>query len=192
MTTASGSKFAPQSVMRHPSVCRLLVLAVLISVSMPSRAAEEGVTVGVRAGVMATDNNEDFTQYEVFLHYGLPWRWRWDSGWALATRLHASLGVLDADSGEGLIATLGPGVVLSKAGSPWGLDVAFAVAGLGKDEFAEENLGGQLQFVSSLGLGYRFDRRLSLGYRFLHMSNANLEEPNPGLDMHVLELGVRF
>lgn len=49
----------------------------------------------------------------------------------------------------------------------------------------------QFQFGSILGLGIQTDR-FEIGYRYLHISNANIELPNPGTDFHNLHLGLKF
>lgn len=49
----------------------------------------------------------------------------------------------------------------------------------------------QFQFASMLGLGVQ-SRHFELGYRYLHISNANIEVPNPGTDFHNIHLGYKF
>jgi lipid A 3-O-deacylase len=43
-----------------------------------------------------------------------------------------------------------------------------------------------VHFTSHLAVNYRFRRGPQIGYQFQHKSNAGLEDPNPGLDMHML------
>lgn len=64
----------------------------------------------------------------------------------------------------------------------WG--VALYEAGDGK------NLGGSLQFRSSLAVDYRLTRRTRVGVTFYHLSNAGLEEINPGSNSVVATLGI--
>lgn len=47
------------------------------------------------------------------------------------------------------------------------------------------------QFGSVFGLGIT-TKRFEIGYRYLHISNANIELPNPGTDFHSLHLGYKF
>ncbi len=49
----------------------------------------------------------------------------------------------------------------------------------------------QLQFGSILGFGIKH-RNFEISYRYLHISNANIELPNPGTDFHNLHIGYRF
>jgi lipid A 3-O-deacylase len=53
-----------------------------------------------------------------------------------------------------------------------------AVGGYAKGE--GKDLGGVLQFRSSITLAYEFQGGIRLGAQFAHTSNAGLEEPNPG------------
>ncbi|WP_175546957.1 acyloxyacyl hydrolase [Modicisalibacter ilicicola] len=166
----------------------LLMLAVAGLLASGPIDAQDRTTIGIRAGTLATDRQADFTQYEAFLAHDLPWRWRLGTDWVLGTRLNASLGVLRSGDEESLIGTIGPGLTLHRAGSPWIFDAGTSLAGLDKDVFRKKDIGGQFQFSSSIALNYRFES-VSLGYRFMHLSNGGLSDPNPGLDMHMLELG---
>lgn len=49
----------------------------------------------------------------------------------------------------------------------------------------------QFQFGSILGLGFA-TKHYEFGYRYLHISNANIELPNPGTDFHNLHFGYKF
>ncbi len=51
-----------------------------------------------------------------------------------------------------------------------------------------EDLGGILQFRSSLGLGYEFDNGATLSVQYDHRSNADLNDYNPGLET----LSIRY
>ena len=159
---------------------------------------EESFTLGFRGGFNATDRNVDFEQYEAFVHYKLPWTWRWSTGWGLDTRLDASAGALEGGDDTGFIGTIGPAVVLSRS-TFWSLEIGVGFTYLSEDEFgrpeiegAGENFGGEFQFSSHVGINYLFSNRWDLGYRFQHMSNADIEDPNPGLEMHLFQLGYRY
>lgn len=49
----------------------------------------------------------------------------------------------------------------------------------------------QFQFGSILGLGIK-NKNFEVGYRYLHISNANIELPNPGTDIHGVHLAYKF
>lgn len=55
----------------------------------------------------------------------------------------------------------------------------------------DENKSTQFQFGSILGFGFA-GKTFEAGYRYLHISNANIEIPNPGTDFHSLHLAYKF
>jgi hypothetical protein len=54
-----------------------------------------------------------------------------------------------------------------------------------------ENKSTQFQFGSILGLGVKRDA-IEVSYRYLHISNAGIEMPNPGTDIHNIHIGYHF
>ena len=53
-----------------------------------------------------------------------------------------------------------------------------------------KDLGGPFEFISGLGLSYEFVDRSRLGLRYLHISNADLYDTNPGADILLLNYGI--
>lgn len=73
----------------------------------------------------------------------------------------------------------------------------FAEAGLGVAAFSRDHLGRKnfsthYQFTEQVGLGVRFVEHWSLAWRYAHYSNADIETPNDGIDLHQLSLGFSF
>lgn len=185
--------------MRYKAICFMVLFSLSAIISNPSRAqgldVGEGVSLlklGVRGGFSATDKDEDFEQYEAFVTYGLPWKWQWPTGWRLGTRLDASLGALKDGGETGVIGRIGPGLALSRAGIPLELVIGVGFVGLSKDKFGDEDFGTQFQFSSYIGANYQFGWNLEAGYKFQHMSNVGIDESNPGLTLHLFQLGYRF
>lgn len=56
----------------------------------------------------------------------------------------------------------------------------------------DNELGDDLEFRSSLALGYRFQSGWALSVAATHMSNAGLGDRNPGVTMATLRLGRSF
>ena len=54
-----------------------------------------------------------------------------------------------------------------------------------------ENKSTQFQFGSIFGLGIKRDA-FEISYRYLHISNAGIEMPNPGTDIHNIHVGYHF
>ena len=59
---------------------------------------------------------------------------------------------------------------------------------------ASRDMGSHIQFGSHLGLGLVFgDKgRFDLGYRYQHVSNADLESPNPGINFQQVRFAYLF
>jgi hypothetical protein len=171
-----------------------LILFLLSSLSPQAVIADETdwIAVGSRAGLSATDRNEDFEQYEVFATHGLPWSWGLTPGWFVGTRINLSAGALRGGGETGFIGSLGPSIVLSMVEGLIFLDGGISAALLSRHRFDRENFGGPIQFVSHVGIGYKLGSDLGVGYRFQHMSNASIYKRNPGLELHVLELSYFF
>lgn len=82
----------------------------------------------------------------------------------------------------------GPTVRLASGTRGWFLGIGIGPTVIGGSEFRDSRqLGGSLFFTSHLDLGWRFGR-VTLALHFQHTSNANLNHPNPGVNM----LGVAF
>lgn len=74
------------------------------------------------------------------------------------------------------------------------LDLGVGIQWLSDTRFGGKNISTSIQFSPRVGVGLEFgpQRRFELGYRLLHVSNASIATPNPGLDFHVLRLAYRF
>lgn len=182
--------------MRHglksiPIGAGLLLLLMLSAATLAS--AETLISdIGVRGGGSDGKNSEDFSFIEIFARGMLPWSWSPSDRWRLDSYLEAGLGALDDGGKTGLVASIGPLAVLSRADSRWQLELGVKPTWLSKDRFGRDDLGGHFHFTSHIGMNYRFSPRLRLGYRFQHTSNANITDTNPGLDVHLLMVDWRF
>ena len=73
----------------------------------------------------------------------------------------------------------------------------YAEAGLGISLFSNDVLGNKefsthFQFSQHLGLGVEFGDRGFAGWQYSHYSNADIDLPNSGIDLHQLVVGMRF
>ena len=178
--------------MRFKTIWMVLLVLSIFS-PQTSRADEtDWIAVGFRAGLSATDGNEDFEQYEVFASHGLPWSWQLTQGWFVSTRINLSAGALRGGGTTGFIGSVGPSVALSMVNGLILLDGGISAALLSKHKFGRENFGGPIQFVSHVGISFKLGANLGVGYRFQHMSNASIYNRNPGLELHMLELSYFF
>ena len=149
-------------------------------------------SVGLRAGVDDNRGDEDYKQYEGFTTWQLPWSWQWKSGWALNTYLEANAGLLRAAGESAFVGSIGPGLYISGLKDKLDISMGINPTILSSHKFGDENLGGPINFTSHIGLNLNFARHFTIGYRLQHMSNGVLYEHNPGLNMHMIEMGYRF
>jgi hypothetical protein len=153
-------------------------------------------SVGIRAGVDLTDSHAsgkgDFRKYELFANYLLPWNWRAPSSCELRTRVDVGAGMLARHGELGFIGSLGPSLALELFSGRVELDGGVAASGLSKHDFPGRDLGGPFLFNLHAGLGTFISRDIGLGYHYEHLSNADLYNRNPGLNLHMVELKFRF
>lgn len=60
-----------------------------------------------------------------------------------------------------------------------------------ESELGGEDFGGPVQFSSHIGAAVNL-YHVVLSYRYQHISNASLYNSNPGLNFHLIALGLRF
>jgi lipid A 3-O-deacylase len=149
-------------------------------------------SIGLRGGINDNRNDEDFEQYEAFTTWKLPWLWQWDTGWTLGTYLEANAGVLNGGGTSAFVGSIGPGLYISGFKEMVEISMGINPTVISKHEFGDEDLGGPIQFTSHIGLNFIFKHHYSIGYRLQHMSNGVLYEHNPGVNMHMIEVGYRF
>lgn len=73
----------------------------------------------------------------------------------------------------------------------------YGEVGLGLSLFSNDQLGTKtfsthFQFSQHLGLGIDFAGSGFAGYQYSHYSNADIDEPNHGVDLHQAVAGLRF
>jgi lipid A 3-O-deacylase len=75
--------------------------------------------------------------------------------------------------------------------SPWYAEVGVGVHLLSQVHIKDYTKSTQFQFGDQFGMGWE-NQQFRLGYKYMHVSNANIEIPNPSTDFHFVELGYRF
>jgi hypothetical protein len=177
----------------RPMVTRLLIFSTLIIfTALPGLAGDENWnTVGLRAGVGDSKNDESFSQYEVYLTFSLPWKWESDSKWMIGSFIGANAGAIICEN-NAFVGSIGPGVYIMPPAKRFVLSAGIYPTYIGRSRFGTENFGESFQFTSAVGINYNFFQHMTIGYRFQHMSNAGLSDENPGLNNHMIEMGYRF
>lgn len=155
-------------------------------------AAIEKFAVGARVGWSDQRNEEYFRKYEAFFNWYLPWAWRPESGWILASRLDFTGAAVRGAGTVGFLGSVGPSLAVRKTGWPIMVELGVSPAFLSEDIYGNEDLSGHFQFLSHGGILLLPLPYLGIGYQFQHMSNADIQQPNPGLNTHSLEINFRF
>ena len=148
--------------------------------------------LGLRGGISDHRNDEDFQQYEVFGKWNLPWAWALGSDWTLVTYLDANAGLLSGGGDTGFVGSIGPGLYFNGLEDKIRIYLGVNPTVISEHEYGEEDLGGPFQFTSHIGIDFRFSRHFAIGYRLQHMSNLVFYEENPGLNLHMIEVGYKF
>jgi hypothetical protein len=146
--------------------------------------------VGLRIG--SEFGSKHFRSYEAFLSVETPYQWTMRDAWIWRLDVEAALGVLERRSSRGIIANVGPVVAFEPLEGRWGLRVGFAPTLISRDKYAAVDLGGNIQFSSSVSAYWRFNENCCVLYRYQHTSNGGLRPSNPGLDLHSLGVAYRF
>jgi len=148
------------------------VAAVLGAVLPMARAlAEEGPELAVSAGaydIAKTKSTE----------VGLEYRFR-SRAWELVPAVGA------AATGDGAFWVYGGLRRPFRVGGAWRLTPGFAVS-LYEAGSTGKDLGGLVEFRTSLELSHRFSRGSSLGLTVYHLSHASIYEDNPGSNSVIL------
>ncbi len=148
--------------------------------------------VGIRAGISDNRNDNNFYQYEVFAILNLPWSWELGTGWSLTPYVEANAGLIRASGTSGFVGSAGPGIYFTGFNATTRIFMGVNPTIISKHQFGSDDLGGAVQFTSHIGIDFHVTRHWAFGYRLQHMSNAGLYSPNPGVNIHMLEVGYRF
>lgn len=102
------------------------------------------------------------------------------------------LGAISGGGNLGIIASIGPGIGFGIGKNKIHLDIGSAVTFLSIHKFGIENFGGNFQFKSYIRISFNLFKDFNLGYRFQHMSNAEIFDDNPGLNLNMIKLGYSY
>lgn len=172
----------------------MILVFVLIGFAPRPLCGDEIVwrSIGLRGGVDDNRNDEDYKQYEGFASWSLPWIWHPSLNWTIGTYLEANAGILRGGGESGFVGSIGPGIFFTGFNNKLDISMGINPTIISKHKFGDENLGGPVEFTSHIGLNLNFARHFTIGYRLQHMSNCVIYEHNPGLNIHMIEVGYRF
>jgi lipid A 3-O-deacylase len=149
-------------------------------------------SAGVRFGLPANNTAHGLEQAEIFSNYDLPWLWPLGGGFEVQSRLDTTAGWIGGHSENAFVGTLGPSLVLRRHHLPLDLDFGSSATLLSVHQWGSVDVGSRFQFTTHAGLDWDITPHVRVGYRFIHMSNAGIAHPNPGLNMHMVGLSVLF
>lgn len=168
----------------------LILLASACGTAWAQEASLE--SVGTRFGASPTSNAHDFHEVDAFLNVNLPWRWDLGKDWFVQTRFDFSAGWLGWTEADTAVITMGPSFLFRRESVPLSFEGGSGPTILSRYDLISKNFGEPLQFTSFAGFNLDFGKHIRVGYRFQHMSNAGINEHNPGLNLHMLKLSYLF
>ena len=185
------------------TITRLLLIPLLLSAQLPAMASSPANWVDAISFTLGNDENSNQTDvYRIGLQNKWERSWFEGGAWYVSGYWDAELAYLESDIGrhdELWDISLTPILRLQRDADLSSGVTPYAEAGIGAHLFSDTRLGNRIfstafQFGSLIGVGLGFGVRgqYELSYRFQHTSNADIEEPNDGLDLHLLRLGYNF
>lgn len=169
----------------------LLAAALTVAVSATAMCQPRAAALGIRIGVSGETRAGNFTGYDVVGSRRLPWRWGDRAAWSLETNVEGTAGILIGGGQTGFVGSAGPSLTIRRGGVPLYVDGGTAAALISERRFGSKNFGTYIQFISHISLLLQLGP-VSTGYRLQHMSNASIDEDNPGVNLHMLEVRYRF
>ena len=172
----------------------LLALPLALMLAMPPAYAVDGFSVELGRG----DNSTDLARVNA--------KWDWDRKWFEAGNWHlagyweATLGHWRGDgAGARNLWEIGftPVFRLQPNGRKTGmyLEGGVGVHLLSGGRINDSRVfGSKFNFGSHLGFGATFGDhgQYDLGYRIQHVSNADIKQPNDGIDFHLVHFGYHY
>ena len=182
---------------------RILLLPVLLM--MHSTIMAKGLGHWVDAASLSIGKDGDPDKTNVYrIGFQNKWERSWFNGgaWFLSGYWDAELGQVESDTSPGndLIDISVTPVFRYQRDADLSSGVTpYAEAGIGAHLLSETHIGNNslstaFQFSPMIGIGVGFGERgkYELSYRFQQFTNANIKEPNDGLELHLLRLGYNF
>jgi lipid A 3-O-deacylase PagL len=184
-----------------PLLAFLLILWLSVAISTSSLADDITLlSIGPRMGfsadtpLLGKEQKYVFYLVDVAAIFNLPWSWQLgQSPWNLETRLLTSAGVLTGASEKALMMTLVPELALTGWKGLVTFDAGAGAGLLSNYHFGNQNFGGPVQIVATVGVRISPFAHAYGGFHVQHFSDAGLYGSSSlGVDMYLVELGYRF
>ena len=190
------------SLFLHNRLFRLIgILALATLIYAPSFAGDISlVSIGPRIGfsektpLLGKQQKYFFHMTDVAAVFRLPWSWPLGgNSWSLETRLITSAGLLQATGDSGLIMTIVPDLTLSGWDGLVNFDAGAGAGFFSNYKFGEQDFGGPVQIVATIGVRVNPFAHAYAGFRLQHFSDAGLYGSSSlGVDLYIVEAGYRF
>lgn len=140
---------------------------------------------GFRIG-FDSESNVSLNSYELYGTIDSPWSWELNDTITADLNFEAALGALTGEGETAGYIRIAPALEISFGDFPVSLVMSSGPSLYSEDTFDQYDMGGNFHFTSSIGLEWKMCENWALNYRLQHTSNADINEPNPGLDMHTI------
>ncbi len=174
-------------------VNRLLILSVIVGLTACGKGygQDSENRLGLAAGYSWKDR-EDFSHYELYVQHPVTGHSLWRTRWSGDVGLHGAIAVLDGGAGTGALFTTGPDFSLTSPARKLRLAGGIGLTLLTRIDYRKQDFGGNPQFSSYIGLGYRLPWNLEIAYRLQHISNAGLYRANSGINVSLFQVNWLF
>ncbi len=159
-----------------------LIFASTLTILPVSSAQADSFVVGLGADNVSTDRGSESVALQLEYHFDPIRSYDWG---------HFNVaGIAETDDDGDIFA--GVGLALTwNLNDNWFVESGLA-AGYYDGSSSSYDLGGNVQFRTLIGLGYRINDRSTLSLAATHLSNAGIEDVNPGRNAIFLRYGRSF
>lgn len=134
----------------------LVIVTLIVFTVLPGNASDgKWNTVGLRVGVGDSINHESFSQYEAYVTFSLPWKWKSDHDWIIGSFIGVNVGVVTC-KGTGFIGSVGPAVYILIPAESVALSAGIYPTYIGQSIFGNEDFGDTFQYTSAVGVNLNF------------------------------------
>ena len=189
--------------MKHLALLAGLTVVSCVSfVAPPPVAAFDLAPTAITVEGGLTEDRVDAERYGANLRWDLPGQWFQVGDWHVVSLVEFGINVWDGakgSTGKDSLVDFGLTPVVRYQMDPKRGFAPFVEGGVGlhlhsQNGLNDKNFDIPFAFGSHVGLGARFGAEgvYELMYRYQHQSNAGLGDSNPGINFHVLSVGMHF
>jgi hypothetical protein len=167
-------------------------IALVLSLTIAPCHAMSGAGIEIGTGDDSTERVGVTARWDWKKHWSISQNWIASGFWEAGISRWNSGGVNSNDLWD---ISITPVFRLRSGISPFYLEGAIGAHFLSKTRINNGRaLGSSFQFGDHVGFGRNFGDKdcYELGYRFQHISNADLADPNDGINFHQIRLGYNY